>query len=177
MRGVRVANGAQYVFFLPDEVEDAISNDINHIKEIKLREKLKEESRKNFHEEHEILMGEYWKGRFKDRLQPDPESNNAVFHGLWEGAGQYHDYAGDYWFEARIIANWHDIEVNYFKRYMRDETKLEIQIKYGSLSNAKNACGELGYENYQQNGNRLITTAKGGNTDIKLFMRVIDKII
>lgn len=175
---MKVANGAQYEFFLPDEVEDAISNDVNHIKERQLRERLKEESRKNFHEEYEILMEEYRKGRFKDRLRPDPQSNNSVFPGLWGAVGQYHDYASDYWFEASImIANRHDVVVNYYKKYKRDETVLEIQIKYDSLSYVKDACRELGYEYHQYYDDRLITISKGGNADIELFMKVIDKII
>lgn len=174
---MKVANGAQYEFFLPDEVEEAISNDVKHIKERRLRKKLQEESRKKAHEEYDVLMDEYRKGRLKDRLRPDPQSNNAVFTGLWSGSGQYHDRAGDYWFEASIISNGHDIVVNYFKKYMRNETELEIGIKYGSLSCVENACRELGYEEYQTNGNYLKTLSKGGNSDIEFFMRVIDKII
>lgn len=173
---MKVANGAQYEFFLPDEVEEAISNDVKHIKERRLRKRLQEESRKKAHEEYDVLMDEYRKGRFKDRLRPDPQRNNSVFPGQWSG-GQFCDCAGDYCFEASIISNGHDIVVNYFKKYMRNETELEIGIKYGSLSCVENACRELGYEEYQTNGNYLKTLSKGGNSDIELFMRVIDKII
>ena len=174
---MRVSNGAQYHFFLPDEIWEKVENDLRRQKEVELRERLAEESRIRFHEEGDILKRDRKKGRFKKRLRPDPKNHNAVFDGLWSGSGQYHERAGDFWLETRVITSGEDIVVNYFKKYYRDEILIDISLSNCSSSCMSFICNGLEKWDYTVEGNTIKAQARNNDTDIELFMRVIDMVI
>lgn len=174
---MRVSNGAQYSFFLPDEIWEKVENNPRRQKEVELRKRLKEESRFKFHEESDILEKEHKKGRFKKRLRPYLNNHNAAFDGLWAGSGQYHDYAGDFWFQARVITFRQDVVVNYYKMYKRDEVLLDVRLSDCSTDCMNFICKGLEKWDYTVDRNTIKTQARNNDTDIELFMRVIDMII
>lgn len=174
---MRVSNGAQYCFFLPDEIWEKLENNPRRQKEVALRKRLMEESRIKFHEEGDILKKEHKKGRFKKSLRTYPKNHDAAFDGLWAGSGQYHDYAGDFWFEARVITLRQDVVVNYYKRYKRDEVLLDVRLSNCSTDCMNFICKGLENWDFIVEGNTIKAQARNNNADIELFMRVIDMII
>lgn len=154
---MKVENGAHYEFFLPEEIEDAIRNNEAFQHEKKIRQKLIDESERQFHEDYRIYKNANESGRFKGKLKGDPHWNNQIFSGIWSEGSEDDDYAAQYSIHTLVEINHQTFEVNYFKRYYRDYIRLEI-----------------GTDNSYE---KIITKAKGGTEDVELFMRYLDSII
>ena len=153
----KIENGAHYEFFLPDEIEDAIENNAAFQHEKKIRQKLIEESDRQFHEDFKILNSANESGRFKGKLKGDPHWGNLIFSGIWGEGSSEDDFAADYSIHTLVEINQQTLKVEYSKRYYRDY----IQIKIGTDSSQK----------------KIFTKAKGGTEDVELYMKYLDSIV
>ena len=179
---LKMENGTRYEIFLPDEIEDKLINDPRWINENNIRDKQKDASRKQFHEDHRVFHAANDKGRFKNKLIGDPLWNNSVFAGIWSTGSE--DYAGKYGLHTIILNN---IEFGYEKIYKRDEVEFRIDIRHpidkyldGFFSKHneyyKKEDFRFGFdENY--NPPVIIAKSKGDTCDIEFFMSLLEYLV
>ena len=125
-----IANSARYIYFLPDEISDAIfdSSEVNEIYD--QRNKNEEQSRLQFRADTDILFSNHKEGRWRDRLLPDPHWDNKPFGGIWTGhsIGSYEHNFPQYGFHCTIMIDGEKVEVSYEVRYFLESYEFELRV-------------------------------------------------
>lgn len=125
-----VANGAKYIYFLPDDIQDAIF-DSKEAKEIHQKRRTNEYlSHDQFWEDIKILFSNHSNGRWMDRLLPDPHWNNQPFGGSWSGPsiGSFEQEFPLYGFHCTILLDGKQTRIEYSVRYFLDSYELELRV-------------------------------------------------
>lgn len=178
-----VVNGARYNFFLPEEIEWAIYDSDESKKVQELREKIREISRKRFHEDGNLLKSEQKNGRWGDRLIGDPRWNNQLFCGLWSSGEK--KVAG-YGIHTHMMLLGKNIEIDYSQNYYYDNVVLELRLFPTApllqeiITNIVNEVGykivkilPLGGPVYSW---VLYAEGKKTESDIQVYMKILDEI-
>lgn len=184
-----VANGARYIYFLPDDIIDAIF-DSKEAKEIsKRRSKNEDQSRDQFREDTKILFSNHSNGRWMDRLLPDPHWDNQPFGGSWNGPsiGSFEKQFPLYGFHCAILIDGKKTEISYTARYFLESSELELRvfkydanivaifedilIKEGYSIKKKLPIGEPVYSYV------IYSEGKYPKSFVYTYMRILDEII
>lgn len=131
-----VSNSARYNYFLPDDISDAIFNsqEVNDIYDI--RNKNEEQSHLQFRSDTETLFFNHKKGRWHDRLLPDPNWDNNPFGGIWNGPsiGSFEHNFPTYGFHCTILFEGKKTEISYSVRYFLESYEFELRVfKYNPI--------------------------------------------
>ena len=119
-------NGARYGFFLPDEINEAIYESPDYIEEKNLRHHRQETSRLRFREDAKILKDENNKGRWYDRLIPEPLWDNQRIYGAWHSSSG--NLASFYGLRADLLVESEKVRTSYEIRYRRDDVEIWIDV-------------------------------------------------
>lgn len=184
-------NGARYDFFLPDEINEAIFDSPDAIKEQEIRKHRQDISRVRFRADAKTLKEEYGKGRWTDLLLPEPQWDNQIIYGSWssssgERAAQYSLGANANVLGKEIIKTSYDVH------YRRDDVIIWIDVySYNEL------VENLLYEFISSKGNlyghndfttriidypatrsiRLIVSGISQEADLNMYMSLLDELI
>ena len=185
-----IKNGAEYGFFLPDEVNEAIYDSPDAIEEKNHRHHLQEVSKLRFRNDAKALNEEEAKGRWGERLLPEPRWNNNKIYGIWNSSGG--ERAALYSLNADLLFEDKRVKTSYEVIYRRDDIIIWIDVtpssstiekllndfvivkgkQYGH-SNLK--IKMVDYERFQTF--RIIVTGVSQEADLNLYMSLLDELI
>lgn len=184
-----IENGARYVYYLPDNIQEAIfESDEAHVIYNK-RNKNEDLSHAQYKEDTRMLFSNHADGRWKDKLLPDPHWNNQPFGGSWSGhsIGSFEKEFPLYGFHCTILIDGKKTEVSYTVRYFLESYELELRVykydekvvaafedilsKEGYIIKKKLPIGEPVYS--------YVIYSEGKNPELfcSTYMNVLDEII
>lgn len=184
-----VKNGAEYGFFLPDEINEAIYDSPEAIAEMELRKKLREISEQRFQSDGKILKEEYAKGRWLNCLLPEPKWNNQYIYGLWSSCNG--EKAAIYSLDADVlVCRKEKVKTTYEVSYRRDDVIIRIDIY--SYSKAvenlvdKFILGKGKLQGHKDFNKKIIkyprsimlkATGISQEADLNMYMTLLDELI
>lgn len=125
-----ISNSARYIYFLPDDISDAIFNsqEVNDLAD--RRNENVEQSRLQFRADTQVLFSNHKEGRWSDRILPDPHWDNKPFGGLWTGLsmGSYEHNYPMYEFHCTIMIDGKETEISYTVRYFLESYEYELRV-------------------------------------------------
>lgn len=122
-----VKNGAEYGFFLPDEINEAIYDSPDAIAELELRHKLQEISKQRFRSDAKVLREEHANGRWRNCLLPEPKWDNQIIYGSWSSSSG--EKAAHYSLDANALVRGKEIVKTSFRvQYRRDDVIIRIDV-------------------------------------------------
>lgn len=125
-----VSNSASYIYFLPDDISHAIfdSKEVNDIYD--KRNEKEEQSRLQFSEDTKTLFSNHRKGRWHNRLLPDPYWDNKPFGGSWSGPsiGSFENNFPTYSFHCSILIKGRKVEISYSVRHFLETYEFELRL-------------------------------------------------
>lgn len=183
-----VSNSARYIYFLPEEIKQAIFNSKEVVELYSLIAKRESLSNIQFREDCNILFDNYNKGRWQNRLLPDPHWNNQPFRGIWNGhsVNGHKINCSKYEIHCNIEIIGIKTKISYSVVYLQETSELELFVNRYDDQVVKvfdNVLCEEGYFNIKRNpiGNPVysfVIYADGGDSTkyVCTYMNILDKI-
>lgn len=186
-----VKNGAEYGFFLPDEINEAIYDSPDAVAELELRRKLQEISRQRFHSDGKLLREEHTNGRWLDYLLPEPKWDNQYIYGSWSSSSG--EKAAIYSLDADVlVCRKEKVKTTFEVSYRRDDVIIRIDI-YSYSSAVENLIdGFISSKGKQQvhddfckqiieypatRSIMLKATGISQEADLNMYMTLLDELI
>ena len=184
-----VSNGAKYIYFLPEDISDAIF-DSDEAREIETKRKASsDQSAAQFHDDSRTLFDNHAKGRWQNRLLPDPHWNNAPFGGIWNGSpvGSFKDNYSKYGFHCTIELDGKKTEISYSVKYLPESYELELRVFEYNENVVRIFENTLTQEGYSIKERRpigepvysYVIYAEGNDpkTFVSTYMNILDQVI
>lgn len=179
-----IEQGAKFIFFLPDEISDAIfeSEDCKLFKKKALE--IETISKERFHADTRILYDYKEKSDWGKLIINDKHWNNEPFGGLWShGLGKLNS---EYGIHTNFKYDSQTIEISYSQNYQLDSKTLELRlyrtndnlekiIKQRVVANGYNILeiSPIGQPKYSW---VLYAEGKKDESDINVFIDILNQI-